>query len=49
MKKFVSIKGSPLDPMKSAIPCGKYASFYPEGIFEIIDTSNNKSIEIKTN
>lgn len=48
MKKTVSIDGTPLNPQDNAVPCGRHASFYPEGNFEIINTQDNKSVQIST-
>ena len=48
MGKTISIMNTTLNPKDKAIPCGKYVSFYPEGDIEIIDISDNKSIEIIT-
>jgi hypothetical protein len=33
MNKLFSINGMTLNPKDKAIPCGKFASFYPEGTF----------------
>ena len=48
MKKTFSIDGNPLNPQNNAIPCGRHASFYPEGKFEIINLEDSTSVQIST-
>jgi hypothetical protein len=48
MGKTISIVNTTLNPKDRAIPCGKYVSYYPEGDLQIIDLSNNNSIQIFT-
>lgn len=48
MKKTFSINGTPLNPQNIAIPCGRHASFYPEGKFEIINLEDSTSVQIST-
>ena len=48
MSKDTSIIGSTLIPDNIAIPCGLYASYYPEGKFQILDVDLNKTLNIST-
>lgn len=48
MKKTISYNNTPLNPKNIAIPCGKFASYYPEGTFSIIDADTSKTLNVTT-
>jgi hypothetical protein len=37
-----------LNPQDNAVPCGRHASFYPEGKFEIINIEDTTPLQIST-